>query len=157
MLRSPTTVSAVARVKEQCATGAMIAHCCSATSGFAVLRTWLNISRFGPTDTSYHDMNHSPGTFSGMLSCHSPPLVQAGSLGVRRTIAPPVGTPILSAKMPFGPSAAFRMSCIGSVHSILSQSTGGICGARSNRREAATRSSRLVSIGNCGRIWFCSP
>ena len=41
MLRSPTMVSAVARVYEQCATGAMIAHCCSAISGDAVLRTWL--------------------------------------------------------------------------------------------------------------------
>ena len=35
---------------------------------FAVLRTWLYIARFGPTETSYHDMNHSPGTLSGMLS-----------------------------------------------------------------------------------------
>ena len=41
MLRSPTTVSSVARVYEQCATGAMIAHCWLATWGGAVLRTWL--------------------------------------------------------------------------------------------------------------------
>ena len=34
MLRSPTMVSSVARVYEQCATGAMTAHCSSAISGF---------------------------------------------------------------------------------------------------------------------------
>jgi hypothetical protein len=61
-------VSSAARVYAQWVTGAITAHCWFAASPVAVLRTWLNSARFGPTDTSYHDMNHRPGTFSGMSS-----------------------------------------------------------------------------------------
>ena len=69
MLRSPTTVFSVARVYEQCATGAITAYCPSRTAGsFAFWRTWLKSARFGPTDTSYHDMNHMLGTPNGMSS-----------------------------------------------------------------------------------------
>ena len=135
----------------------MIAHCWSAAAPLAVLRTWLNISRLGPVDTSYHDMNHRPGRFSGIVSCQRPPLYQAGSLGVRCIIAPPLSTGIRSAKIPRGPCTFFRMSCDGSVHSALLQSTGGMRGARSKSREAATRSACGVSRGNIGRTWFCSP
>src|SRR5512133_1625761 len=98
MSRSPTTVCSAARVYEQCATGAMMSHWLSFPFPCAVFRTWLYIATFGPTDTSYHDVNHSPGILMGMLSCHSPPLYHAGSLGARFIIAPPVGTGIASAK-----------------------------------------------------------
>jgi hypothetical protein len=117
----------------------------------------LNISRFGPTDTSYHDMNHRPGTFSAMSSCHRPPLRQASEAGSRCCIMPPVSTGILSAKIPRGPPTFLMMSCVGRCHNALSQSTGGIRGARSNSRDAAIRSSRGVSFGNIGRTWFCWP
>ena len=68
MSRSPTTVCSVARVYAQCPTGAMIAHCWPLPVPCAVFRTWLYIARFGPTDTSYHDMNQSPGTLIFMSS-----------------------------------------------------------------------------------------
>src|SRR3989442_3489575 len=145
MLRSPTTVSSVARVYEQCATGAMIAHCWSATSGFAFFRTWLYIARFGPTDTSYHDMNQRPGTFSGMLSCQSPPLYHAGSFGSRWIIRPPVATGMASAKIPRGPSTFFKMSCTGRCQSAFDQSTGG------RRRAQADHLVAPVRIG-CGGV-----
>src|SRR5260221_14577328 len=103
MLRSPTTVSSVARLKEQCSVGAITAYCCLAISGRAVLRTWLYAARFGPTETSYQDMNQKPGTLIVMSSCHSPPRYHAGSLGGRLIMAPPVETSIRSAKIPFGP------------------------------------------------------
>ena len=151
MLRSPTMVFSVARVYAQCATGAMIAHCWSAAPPFAVRRTWLNISRFGPTDTSYHDMNHRPGTSSFMSSCHRPPFRHASEAGSRCCIMPPVSTGIRSAKMPRGPPTLLRMSCVGRCHRALSQSTGGMRGARSNSREAAIRSACGVSFGNIGR------
>src|SRR5213594_4570117 len=157
MLRSPTTVSAVARVYEQWATGATIAHCWFAISGDAVLRTWLYIARFGPTDTSYHDMNQRPGTFSGMLSCQSPPLYHAGSFGSRWIIRPPVATGMASAKIPRGPSTLFMMSCTGRCQSAFDQSTGGSCCARSNDFDARIRSACGVLGGNIGRTWFCSP
>ena len=67
--RSPTTVCSVARVYEQCATGAMTIHWLSFPFPCAVFRTWLYIATFGPTETSYHDMNQSPGMLMGMLSC----------------------------------------------------------------------------------------
>src|SRR5678816_4677087 len=100
----------------------MTAHCWLAAAPFAVFRTWLYIARFGPTDTSYHDMNHRPGMLIGMLSCHSPPRYQAGSLGARLIIAPPVATGIESAKMPRGPSTALMMSCSGRCQNAFAQS-----------------------------------
>src|ERR1043165_2896703 len=96
MLRWPTMVSAVARVYEQCATGPMTAHGWLAAAGDAVLRTWLYSSRFGPIDTSYHDMNHRPGMSIFASSWISPPRYHAGSFGVRLIIAPPVSTGIAS-------------------------------------------------------------
>src|SRR5262245_66596945 len=124
MLRSPTMVSSVARVYEQCATGAMMAHCCSATAGEAAWRTWLYAARLGPTDTSYHDMNQRPGTSIAMFSCHRPPLYQAGSFGVRRIIAPPVSTGIASAEVPGGRATAVRIFLYGTRQSDLLQATG---------------------------------
>ena len=111
----------------------------------------------GPTLTSYHDMNQSPGTSMRMLSLNRPPRYHAESPGVRAIMAPPVATGIESAKMPRGPLTALMMFCSGSVRSALAQSTGGICGARSKRREAATRSCCEVPGGKLGRTWFCSP
>src|SRR5688572_30801611 len=127
MLRSPTTVFSDARVYAQCATGATIAHCWFAASPFAVLRTWLNAARLGPTDTSYHDIYQSPGMSIAWLSCHRPPLYQAGSFGARWIIRPPVATGIASAKMPRGTSTAFMTSCTGRCHSAVDQSIGGFC------------------------------
>src|ERR671921_829761 len=69
----------------------MTAYCWLATSGRAVFRTWLKVARFGPTDTSYHDMNQRPGVLTIMSSWNSPPRYQAESLGVRLIIAPRVG------------------------------------------------------------------
>ena len=92
-----------------------------------------------------------------MSSWNRPPLYQAGSLGVRSIMAPPVATGILSAKMPRGPFTARRMSRSGRCHSAFDQSTGGIRGARSKSRDASIRSSCDVSRGNMGRTWFCSP
>ena len=157
MLRSPTTVSAVARVYAQCATGAITAHCCSAVPPFAFLRTWLYIARLGPIETSYHDMNQRPGTSSFMSSCQRPPLYQAGSFGARWTMRPPVVPGVGSAKIPCGASTAFRMSCTGRCQSAFSHWTGGSCCARSKAFEARIRSSCEVSFGNIGRTWFCSP
>ncbi len=157
MSRSPTTVCSRARVYEQCATGAMIAHCFPAPVPVAVFRTWLYIARFGPTDTSYHDMNQSPGMLMGMDSCHNPPLYQAGSLGARFIIAPPVGTGMESAKMPCGPSTALMRSIVGRCQNALAQSTGGCRSARSNDFDARMRSSCDAFRGNIGRTWFCSP
>src|SRR5262245_4657435 len=97
MLRSPTIVFSVARVYEQWSVGAITAYCWLAIAGSAVARTWLYVARFGPTDTSYQDMNQSPGTLIFILSWKSPPLYHAGELGVRWIIRPPVGTGIESA------------------------------------------------------------
>jgi hypothetical protein len=106
---------------------------------------------------SYHDMNHKPGMSIFASSWTRPPLYQAGSFGARSTMRPPVGTGIRSAKMPRGPSAAFRMSCTGRCHSAFDHSIGGMRGARSNSFEACTRSACGVSGGKVGRTWFCSP
>src|SRR5690242_11166679 len=100
MWRSPTTVSSVARLYEQCSVGAITAYCWLATSGRAFLRTKLYAARFGPTETSYQDMNQNPGTLIFMVSCQRPPLYHAGSLGARVIMAPPVSTGMGSAKMP---------------------------------------------------------
>ena len=157
MSRCPTTVCSLARVYEQWATGAMIAHWFPAPEPCAVFRTWLYIARFGPTDTSYHDMNQSPGMLIGMVSCQRPPLYHAGSLGARFIIAPPVGTGIESAKMPCGPSTALMMSMVGSFQNAFAQSTGGRRCARSYDFDARINSSCVVPRGNIGRTWFCSP
>src|SRR5215470_17900558 len=135
----------------------MTAYCCWAISGRAVLRTKLYAARLGPTDTSYHDMNQKPGTLTFMLSFHKPPLYHAGSLGARSIIAPPVSTGMGSAKIPCGPSTAFKMSFSGRCARAFDQSTGGICCARSNDFETRIRSSCEVPGGNAGRTWFCSP
>src|SRR5215472_3641436 len=129
----------------------MTAYCWLATSGLAVLRTKLYAARFGPTDTSYQDMNQNPGTLIFILSFHSPPLYQAGSLGVRRIIAPPVSTGMGSAKIPWGPSTAFRMSISGRWVRALDQSTGGNCCARSKDLDTRINSSCDVPGGNMGR------
>src|SRR5215471_2768192 len=157
MLRSPTTVFSVARLYPQWSVGAITAYCSLATSPLAVLRTKLYAARFGPIDTSYHDINQKPGTLMFMLSCHKPPLYQAGSLGARLIIAPPVATGISSAKIPFGPSTAFRMSISGKCRSACDQSTGGACCARSKDLDARIKSSCEVPAGKIGRTWFCSP
>src|SRR5687768_11571128 len=157
MSRSPTIVFAVARVYAQCATGAMIAHCWSAASPSAVRRTMLYISRFGPTETSYHDMNHRPGMLMRMLSWYSPPRYQAGSFGARLIIAPPVGTGIESAKIPRGPLIGLKMSCAGSVQNAFDQSTGGLRPARSQNCDSLIRSSCEVPGGNIGRCGFWLP
>src|ERR1035437_753110 len=133
----------------------MIAHCWFAAAPFAVFRTRLYISRFGPTETSYHDMNQRPGTLMRMLSWKSPPRYHAGSFGARLIIAPPVATGMESAKIPFGPSTALMMSRSGSVQNAFDQSTGGLCSARSNDFERRTRSCCDVFGGNIGRTWFC--
>src|SRR5262252_2463922 len=151
MLRSPTTVFSVARLYPQWRVGAITAYCSFAISPLAVLRTKLYAARFGPIDTSYHDMNQKPGTLIFMLSWNRPPLYQAGSLGARLIIAPPVETGISSAKIPFGPSTAFRMSISGRCRSACDQSTGGGCWARSKDFEARIRSSCEASGGNIGR------
>src|SRR5690606_9654138 len=93
---------------------------------------WLYIARFGPVETSYHDINQKPGMLIFILSCHSPPLYQAGSFGVRLIIAPPVGTGISSAKMPRGPSIALKISLTGRCRRACDQSTARDCWARSN-------------------------
>ena len=92
-----------------------------------------------------------------MLSCHSPPLYHAGSLGARCIIAPPVGTGIESAKMPLGPPAALISSMVGRCQNALAQSTGGACSARSNSLDASMSCCCVVPRGNSGRTWFCSP
>src|ERR1017187_4685360 len=89
MSRSPTLVRSVARLYAQCRVGEITAYCCAAISGRAVLRTKLYAARFGPIDTSYHDMNQKPGTLIFISSCHNPPRYQPGSLGVRLIMAPP--------------------------------------------------------------------
>ena len=76
MLRSPTIVFSVARLYWQCSVGAITAYCSLAISGLAVLRTKLYAARFGPTETSYHDMNQKPGTLIFISSCHNPPRYQ---------------------------------------------------------------------------------
>jgi len=43
-------------------------------------------------ETSYQDMNQSPGTLMVMLSFQRPPRYQAGSFGWRLIMAPPGGT-----------------------------------------------------------------
>src|SRR5579862_413184 len=97
-------------------------------------------------------MNQKPGMLIGMVSdCQMPPLRHAGSLGVRSIIAPPVVFGILSLKMPFGPSIEAKISFAGRCWNALAQSTGGICGARSNIFEALIRSACEVSLGNMGR------
>src|ERR1035437_6930868 len=131
MSRSPTLVCSVARLYPQCSVGAITAYCCAAISGRADLRTKLYAARFGPTDTSYHDMNQKPGTLIFISSCHKPPRYHAGSLGARLIMAPPVETSARSAKMPAGPPTDFMMSATGRCVSAFDQSTGGICGARS--------------------------
>src|SRR5512140_2888611 len=106
-------------------------------------------------ETSYHVISHSPGTLIGMLSFHSPPLYHSGELGSRAIMLPPVGTGSGSAKIPCGPFTALMMSFSGKWRSALDQSTGGICGARSNMREAAIRFCCEVLGGNIGRTVFC--
>src|SRR5215831_13767235 len=135
----------------------MTAYCCCAISWRAVLRTKLYVARLGPTDTSYHDMNQRPGTLIFMLSFHKPPLYHAESLGARWIIAPPVSTGMGSAKIPCGPSTAFKMSISGRCASAFDQSTGGNCWARSNDFDTRIRSSCEVPGANTGRTWFCSP
>src|ERR1700759_5390993 len=97
MSRSPTTVCSVARLYWQGSFGAITAYCSFATSPFAVERTKLYAARFGPVETSYQVMNHSPGTLIFSESFHSPPFNHAGSFGGRWIIRPPVGTGIASA------------------------------------------------------------
>src|SRR5262249_15278867 len=135
----------------------MTAYCWLAISGLAFLRTKLYAARLGPTETSYHDMNQNPGMLIFMLSCHSPPLYQAGSLGARVIMAPPVSTGMGSAKIPCGPSTALMMSFSGKCASALDQSTGGNCCARSNDFDTRITSSCDVVGGSMGRTWFCSP
>src|SRR6266496_1637523 len=157
MLRSPTIVFSVARLYEQWSVGAITAYCWLAISGGAVFRTRLYAARLGPTDTSYQDINQNPGMLIFMLSCHNPPLYQAGSFGARSIIAPPVATGMRSAKMPVGPPTAFIMSFTGRWRRAFDQSTGGNCWARSNDFDARINSSWDASGGNIGRTWFCSP
>src|ERR1700728_2947355 len=124
------------------------AYCSFAASPFAVERTKLYAARFGPVETSYQVMNQKPGTLMGMVSdCQMPPLRQAGSLGVRSIMAPPVVLGILSEKMPRGPSTAEMMSFSGRCSKALAQSMGGSCGARSKSLEALMRSACEVSLG----------
>src|SRR5512143_3622090 len=130
----------------------MIAYCWLAIAGSAVFRTWLYVARFGPTDTSYHDMNHSPGTLIFMSSWNRPPRYHAESFGARLIIAPPVAMPgIESAKMPCGPSRFLIRSCSGKYEKFLAQSAGGRCCAKSNDLAARIRSSCEVFGGNMGR------
>src|SRR5436853_212842 len=96
-------------------------------------------------------MNQNPGTLIVMLSCHNPPLYQAGSFGVRSIIAPPVSTGMESAKTPCGPSTALMMSLTGRCRSACDQSTGGNCCDKSNDFEARIKSSCDVFGGNMGR------
>src|SRR5438309_1922183 len=136
----------------------MTAYCSLAASPLAVERTKLYAARFGPVETSYQVMNQKPGTLMGIVSdCQMPPLRHAGSFGVRSIMAPPVVSGILSEKMPLGPSILEMMSFSGKCSKALAQSTGGICGARSNIFEALMRSACDVLLGNMGRTWFCSP
>src|ERR1700751_1035555 len=119
----------------------MIAYCWFAASPFAVERTKLYAARFGPVETSYQVMNQNPGTLIGIVSdCQIPPLRHAGSFGVRSIIAPPVVLGILSEKIPLGPPTAEMMSFSGRCSNAFAQSTGGICGARSNIFDAWMRS-----------------
>src|SRR5690349_9400768 len=111
----------------------------------------LYISRFGPTETSYHDMNHNPGMLIRMLSWNRPPRYHAGSFGARLIIAPPVATGIESAKIPFGPFTSLMMFSSGSVQNAFDQSTGGRCCARSNDIDSRTRSAWVALFGNVGR------
>ena len=60
-----TTAGSLSGMSRRKRKGAMMAHCSSATSGFAVFRTWLKSARFGPIDTSYQDMNQNPGILIG--------------------------------------------------------------------------------------------
>src|SRR5215831_451676 len=129
----------------------MTAYCWFAISPLAVLRTKLYAARFGPTETSYQDINQNPGTLMFMLSCQRPPLSQAASLGARLIIAPPVATGIASAKIPFGPSTAFKMSISGKWRKAWDQSTGGGCCARSNDLDARIKSAWEALAGNIGR------
>src|SRR5262245_50013099 len=124
MLRSPTTVFSVARVYEQWSVGAITAYCWSRIAGSAVFRTWLYVARFGPTDTSYHDMNQRPGTLIFILSWNNPPLYHAGSFGARWIIAPRVAIPGMeSEKIPFGPSTFLMRSFSGRYQKFFAQST----------------------------------
>src|SRR5215475_13859790 len=59
--------------------------------------------------------------------------------------------------MPLGPSTAAIKSFSGRCSNALAQSTGGICGAKSNIFEALIKSACEVFGGNMGRTWFCSP
>src|SRR5215510_6167957 len=95
-------------------------------------------------------MNQNPGMLIFMLSCHNPPLYQAGSFGARSIIAPPVSTGILSAKIPRGPSTDFMMSFTGRYRSAFDQSTGGDCCARSKDFDARIRSSCDAFGGKVG-------
>src|ERR1700756_1909708 len=152
MSRSPTTVCSVARLYWQCSVGAITAYCSLAASPLAVERTKLYAARFGPVETSYQVMNQKPGTLIGMVSdCQMPPLRHAGSFGERSIIAPPVVLGILSEKMPLGPSIFEMMSFSGRCSNAFAQSTGGICGARSNIFEVLMRSAWDVFFGNMGR------
>ena len=92
-----------------------------------------------------------------MSSCQSPPLYQAGSLGARWIIAPPVGTGMGSAKMPV--RAVDRLQDV--LHGQVAQRLvpvhrGQLLGEVEGLR-GADRSSWGVSRGNIGRTWFCSP
>src|SRR5688572_17279664 len=109
------------------------------------------MARFGPAETSYHDMNQKPGILIFMLSWNRPPLYHAGSFGVRLIIAPPVGTGISSAKMPRGPSIALKISFTGKCLNAFDQSTGVDCCARSNHFDARTSSSCVVFGEKTGR------
>src|ERR1039457_5253909 len=144
-------VCSVARLYPQCKVGAITAYCCAAICGRAVLRTKLYAARFGPTDTSYHDMNQTPGVQMYIPPCHTPPRYQAGSLGARLIMAPPVETSARSANMPTGPPTLFMMSASGRCASAFAQSTGGIPGARSNSFDAWINSACDAPAGNIGR------
>src|SRR5207247_10305640 len=96
-------------------------------------------------------MNQNPGTLIFMLSCHKPPLYQAGSFGARSIIAPPVSAGTFSAKIPCGPSTALMISFSGRCLNACDQSTGGNCCDRSTDFDTRTPSSCAVVCGTLGR------
>src|SRR5471030_3562781 len=91
-------------------------------------------------ETSYQDMNQNPGTLMGWSSCHRPPRYQAGSLGARLIMAPPVPTSMRSAKTPRGPPTALMISISGRCCSALTKRRGA--SAEEERKERMRRKER---------------
>ena len=126
-------VCSVARLYWQCSVGAMTAYCSLATSPLAVCAHEVVGRQVRPGGDVVPGHQPEPGDVDLHPSRSTArPCNQDGSFGVRSIMRRRSAPASRRHRCPSGRPRPSRMSFSGRCASALAQSTGGICGARSN-------------------------